>query len=203
MTTKTFTSIALVLILTAITTSAEARRAPPSKILSTNYSETTDRHAINGNIAIPQAAHIGSVSYTKRHASKQAKPGNKRYKIVKPASRKTIAARSYRGNAQIVEHPSGCPRTSFCGCGVSLHIFGKSIRELWLASNWLKFPSAIPGPGKVAARRGHVFAILKDLGSGRVLAYDPNSGGHKTRIWARSLAGYRVVDPGRRWAYAG
>lgn len=207
MTTKTVASFTLALILTAIATSAEARRGP-QKIPAANYEYTTDRHAINGYTVIaPEWRHVerrNSVSYTKRHAGKQAKPGKKRYKIVTPA-RKTLVARSYRGAAQIVEHPAGCPRTSFCGCGTALHIFGRPIRDLWLAANWFRFPASTPGPGKVAVRRHHVFAILKDLGGGRVLAYDPNSGGHKTRVWVRSLAGYRVVDPGRKqnWAYAG
>ena len=74
-------------------------------------------------------------------------------------------------------------------------MFGKSHRELWLAKNWLRFPEAKPAPGMVAARRGHVFAILKVLGKGVVLAYDPNSGGRKTRIHKRKLAGFRVVNP--------
>ncbi len=102
---------------------------------------------------------------------------------------------------QVVEHPSGCPHRAFCGCGTALHIFGKPIRELWLASNWFKFPPASPAPGMVAVRRHHVFAILKVIGPGVVLAYDPNSGGHQTRIHVRRLAGYSVRNPhGSRYA---
>lgn len=114
-----------------------------------------------------------------------------------------IAAGDHK--TEIVDHPAGCPRRSFCGCGTALHIFGHQVRDLWLAANWFRFPASDPGPGKVAVRRHHVFAILKDLGGGRVLAYDPNSGGHKTRVHVRSLSGYRVVDPGglSKWAYAG
>jgi hypothetical protein len=47
----------------------------------------------------------------------------------------------------------------------------------------------------VAARRGHVFYINSYNGDGTALAYDPNSGGGKTRVHQRSLAGYTVVDP--------
>jgi hypothetical protein len=47
----------------------------------------------------------------------------------------------------------------------------------------------------VAARRHHVFVIKRVLGGGKVLAYDANSGGHKTRLHVRSLAGFVVVDP--------
>ncbi len=94
-----------------------------------------------------------------------------------------------------VEHPSGCPRTAFCGCGVAVKVFGKPIRDLWLAANWFRYKAAEAAPGMVAVRRHHVFYIVEVRGHGVVLAYDPNSGNHKTRIHLRSLAGYRVVDP--------
>lgn len=97
--------------------------------------------------------------------------------------------------SRIVAHPDGCPHTAFCGCGVALKVFGKPIRDLWLAANWFKFPKAEPAAGMVAVRRHHVFLIEAVLRPGIVLAYDPNSGGHLTRIHARSLAGYQVVNP--------
>lgn len=113
-----------------------------------------------------------------------------------------IAAGQHAANVneggQIVAHPDGCPSRLFCGCGVSVKVFGKPVRNLFLASNWLKFPRATPSAGMVAARKGHVFYILDYLGGGNALAYDPNSGGRKTRIHVRSLAGYRVVDPHAR-----
>lgn len=96
---------------------------------------------------------------------------------------------------RIVDHPEGCPRSSFCGCGVAVKVFGKPVRELWLAANWFKFRRTDPAPGMVAVRSHHVFVIVSVVSHGTVLAYDPNSGGHKTRIHLRSLAGYRVVDP--------
>jgi hypothetical protein len=96
---------------------------------------------------------------------------------------------------RILPHPVGCPRRAFCGCGASVEVFGKPVRSLWLAANWLRFPRAAPAPGMVAARRGHVFVIKRVLGGGKVLAYDANSGGHKTRLHVRSLAGFVVVDP--------
>lgn len=97
--------------------------------------------------------------------------------------------------AQILPHPANCPRRAFCGCGASVEVFGRPIRSLFLAANWLRFPRAPPAPGMVAARRGHVFVIKQVLGGGRVLAYDANSGGRKTRLHVRSLAGFVVVDP--------
>lgn len=114
-------------------------------------------------------------------------------------------ARRHRGGAvarvhdqgQIVAHPAGCPSRAFCGCGVARYIFGSPVRALWLAAAWLRYPPAAPGPGMVAVARGghHVFAIVAVHSPGVVMAYDPNSGRHRTRIHLRSLAGYRVVNP--------
>jgi hypothetical protein len=98
-------------------------------------------------------------------------------------------------SGRILPHPAGCPRRAFCGCGAAVEVFGKPVRSLWLAANWLRFPRAAPAPGMVAARRGHVFVIREVLGGGKVLAYDANSGGHKTRLHVRSLAGFIVVNP--------
>jgi hypothetical protein len=90
--------------------------------------------------------------------------------------------------------PPGCP-SSFCGCGASLRVFGRIVPGLNLASNWLKFPRTAPGPGMVAARHGHVFVLESHVSGDTWLAYDANSGGHATRIHARSLRGYTVVNP--------
>lgn len=95
----------------------------------------------------------------------------------------------------IVAHPEGCPRRLFCGCGAALRVFGSPVRDLWLAANWLRFPRAAPAPGMVAARRGHVFVLEADLGNGMWQVYDANSGRGLTRLHARSLAGYTVVNP--------
>ncbi|MBX9649285.1 MAG: hypothetical protein K2X57_19775 [Xanthobacteraceae bacterium] len=90
--------------------------------------------------------------------------------------------------------PSGCPR-SFCGCGASLRVFGRIVPELNLAANWLRFPRTAPAPGMVAARHGHVFVLEAHVEGDTWMAYDANSGGHATRIHARSLRGYTVVNP--------
>ena len=97
--------------------------------------------------------------------------------------------------ATILPHPPGCPRTSFCGCGVALRVFGKPVRDLWLAANWFRFPAAVAAAGMVAVRKHHVFFIERVLGDGKVLAYDPNSGHHLTRLHVRSLGGYSVRNP--------
>ena len=90
--------------------------------------------------------------------------------------------------------PAGCPR-SFCGCGASIRVFGHIVPGLNLASNWLRFPRTAPAPGMVAARRGHVFVLEQHLGGAMWMAYDANSGGHATRLHARSVRGYAVVNP--------
>jgi hypothetical protein len=90
--------------------------------------------------------------------------------------------------------PAGCP-SSFCGCGAALRVFGRIVPELNLAANWLRFPRTSPAPGMVAARHGHVFVLEQPLGGDMWMAYDANSGGHATRLHARSLRGYTIVNP--------
>jgi hypothetical protein len=46
-----------------------------------------------------------------------------------------------------------------------------------------------------AVRRHHVMVLEADLGGGMWRVYDANSGHHMTRIHARSLAGYTIVNP--------
>jgi hypothetical protein len=99
------------------------------------------------------------------------------------------------GRAQVVSgRPAGCPR-SFCGCGASIRVFGRIVPGLNLAANWLRFPRTAPAPGMVAARRGHVFVLEQHVEGDTWMAYDANSGGRTTRIHARSLRGYTVVNP--------
>lgn len=97
--------------------------------------------------------------------------------------------------AQDVAHPAGCPRRAFCGCGAAVEVFGRPVRELWLAANWFKFPRAMPAPGMVAVRRHHVFVLRAPSSSGRWIVYDANSGRGGTRVHERSLSGYVVVNP--------
>lgn len=98
-------------------------------------------------------------------------------------------------NAEELSHPSGCPRTAFCGCGAAVYLFGKPIRELWLAAAWRKFPAAVAARNMVAVWHHHVAVILQAYPDGTALMYDANSGGHKTRIHRRSLAGASIRDP--------
>lgn len=90
--------------------------------------------------------------------------------------------------------PAGCP-SRFCGCGASLHLFGRIIPALNLAANWLRFPRAAPAPKMAAARRGHVFVLERHIAGNTWLVFDANSGGRRTRIHPRSIAGYTIVNP--------
>lgn len=109
--------------------------------------------------------------------------------------RKASHVQSYGAASQVVSHPSGCPARAFCGCGAAVRVFGRPIRDLWLAANWLRFPRAAPAPGMVAARRGHVFVLETHIGGNTWQVFDANSGGHRTRIHARSIAGFAIVNP--------
>jgi hypothetical protein len=94
--------------------------------------------------------------------------------------------------------PSGCPH-AYCGCAASLKIFGRIVKSLNLAANWLRkfphVPKSMAQPGMAAARAHHVFVIDGFCSGGRVLAYDGNSGHGLTREHCRSLAGFTVVNP--------
>jgi hypothetical protein len=90
--------------------------------------------------------------------------------------------------------PAGCP-PRFCGCGASLHLFGRIIPALNLAVNWLRFPRAAPAPKMAAARPGHVFVLERHIAGNVWLVHDSNSGGRKTRLHPRSIAGFTIVNP--------
>lgn len=90
--------------------------------------------------------------------------------------------------------PAGCPH-AYCGCGASLHLFGRIIPSLNLAANWLRFPRTAPAPKMAAARRGHVMVLEEHISGSVWLVHDSNSGRHLTRLHPRSIAGYAIVDP--------
>jgi hypothetical protein len=102
------------------------------------------------------------------------------------------------GERVIGSRPYGCPNR-FCGCEASLYKFGHIIPELNLASNWLRFPRAMPASGMAAVRPGHVMILESQVAGNVWLVHDGNSGGHVTREHARSLAGYTIVNPGAGW----
>ncbi len=166
-------------------------------IVSTAQAEGYDRHSLHGwsqaSIEQPRERHRARIHQHLRHVPKPTGYPERR-----------VAKKSAAGHheVQLLPHPSGCPSRAFCGCGASVEVFGHSVRELWLASNWFRFPRAVAAAGMVAVRRHHVFVIRAVLRPGLVLAYDANSGGHRTRLHPRSLAGYTVVDPRGNSRYA-
>lgn len=140
-----------------------------------------------------------SAARPSRHSAKAAHRAVSRYGAPEPSLTWTATtlvdrARTYVA-PQIVSHPSGCPARAFCGCGAAVRVFGRPVRDLWLAENWLRFPRAAPAPGMVAARRGHVFVLESHISGSTWLAFDANSGGRRTRIHARSIAGFAIVNP--------
>ena len=97
--------------------------------------------------------------------------------------------------AEIQPHPFPCPRVAFCGCGASVKVFGKPVRELYLARNWYRFPRSQPAPGTVAVRRHHVFVLQHHVSGDVWMVYDANSGRRQTRVHHRSIAGWAIVNP--------
>ena len=92
-------------------------------------------------------------------------------------------------------HPAGCPWRAFCACGASVEVFGHAIRELWPASAWYRFPRTQPAPGMVGVRSHHVFVLRSHIEGSTWLIADYNSGGHESRLHARSISGYTIVNP--------
>ena len=98
-------------------------------------------------------------------------------------------------NGAFLSHPAGCPRIAFCGCGAAVEVFGAAKRSLWLAAAWFHFPHTSPAPGMVAVRPHHVFVLRQHIEGSVWLVADFNSGQHKSRLQARSVAGYTIVNP--------
>lgn len=186
-------------ILAAISAAFVLTCVSPASAKPSNY---TGYHYCNDFFGTCVKASQRGFKYRQTQRHKYKKHMKRSYKA-KRVSVKRVGIKSGGSHTtQFMPHPVGCPSRAFCGCGVSQHVFGKSFRDLWLAANWLIFPRAEPAAGMVAARRGHVFAILEYLGKNMVLAYDPNSGGRKTRIHKRSLRGFKVVNPHGSSKYA-
>lgn len=112
-----------------------------------------------------------------------------------PTPRSVRSGPGGRGGVTYLPHPPGCPRVAFCGCGAAVEFFGRPIRELWLARSWFRFPRAAPAPNMAAVRRGHVFKLVSHVSGSVWRVVDHNSGGHRSRLHDRSIAGYTIVNP--------
>ena len=77
-----------------------------------------------------------------------------------------------------------------CGCWASIHFFGHSVRDLWLARNWLQFPrtSAAAGTAAIWPNRHHVAPVVGVEGNSVIVA--DSWGTHAVR-----LAGLTFVRP--------
>lgn len=103
--------------------------------------------------------------------------------------------RTAKAGAVIGGRPPGCPH-AYCGCGASIEAFGRIVPGLNLAANWLRrFPRAAPAPEMAAARPGHVFILKQHIAGNVWMVHDSNSGGHRTRMHERSIAGFTIVNP--------
>lgn len=102
----------------------------------------------------------------------------------------------------MIPHPKGCPARAFCACGACVDVMGNAKACPWLARAWFKYPRTAPKPNAVAVRRGHVFVLKQHVRGNIWMVADYNSGGHRSRYHARSIAGYRIVDPQARIAEA-
>ncbi len=105
------------------------------------------------------------------------------------------APRLLHAAATTLSHPSGCPRVAFCACGAAVRVFGAPVRSLWLAAAWRRFPAAAPASGMVAWRAHHAMVLEQHIQGDVWMVYDANSGRHQTRLHARSIAGFRIVNP--------
>lgn len=196
-------SLGLLLAVVAVS-SAQARRHQER---ITGYSPAIDRHAPGGWAAPSFDRPTHQVRKVRTAGFKQMRRRWQRQRDErKPQQRTARVVRSTAAaEATLLPHPVGCPTRAFCGCGAAIEVFGRPIRELWLAANWLHFPPAQPAPGMVAVRRHHVFVLRRHVDGDRWLAFDANSGGRRTRLHVRSVAGYSIRNPhgSRRYASAG
>lgn len=152
-----------------------------------------------------RAMHGYGYGYGYRPVRQMAHFGATRFRPARISSAAHFSRAASAG--EVVSHPEGCPRSQFCGCGVSVRVFGHSVRDLWLVQNWYRFPRAQAAAGNVAILGSrHVAYIVQAYGDGTATLYDPNSGGGLTRVHRVSLRGWAVVDPRatvrRRYQYA-
>ena len=89
--------------------------------------------------------------------------------------------------------PPGCPYL-WCGCWLSIELFGRNDRALWWVPNWLKFPRTDPAPGAVAiirrgGRPGHVGVVVGFNGKDPII----KSGNHNRRVGVATYPARTII----------
>jgi hypothetical protein len=207
------TVVVSVLILLGLSVAAHARPSPYPPVTQFNG----DRYAGTAQLGAEVAREAQRQRRAGKKLNRRATAAHRRHwkRVPVPAPRPESAPRevtsgAYRADlppaireavrreeARVIGgRPHGCP-SRFCGCGASLHLFGRIIPALNLAANWLRFPRAAPALDMVAARRGHVFVLKYHISGNTWMVFDANSGGRRIRIHPRSIAGFTIVNPYR------
>lgn len=193
-------------LLCLVSFSAQARVSPYPPITQFNGDRYVSHARMGADVARAVKAKTGAKhKHSRRHPIPipRARPGTVRDymptvaygNVEQTEAPMSIGAGIQREAIRVIGgRPSGCPR-AFCGCGASIHLFGRIIPALNLAANWLRFPHAAPAPKMAAARHGHVFVLEQHVAGNQWLVYDANSGHGRTRMHVRSIAGFTVVNP--------
>jgi hypothetical protein len=133
---------------------------------------------------IPSAGNDASAHYV-AHTHQAASEGWRDRRVI-ARNHETGFAVSVLSAACRIARSLGGP----CGCFASEQVFGHSVRELWLADAWLKFPRTLPHSGAVAVwPHRHVAPVIAVNGDGTVTVRDS---------WAVRrvrVAGLVFVDP--------
>lgn len=107
-----------------------------------------------------------------------------------------LALPSQAGQGTVIgSRPAGCP-ARFCGCALSLKLFGKIIPKFNLSTNWKALPATSAAPGMVAAKRGHVLQLVSHVRGNRWKVWTANSCGRRICIQERNItSAYTFHNP--------
>lgn len=180
--------LAALCVLTISSPASARHHRPAQAVVTCNHQGCSDRanYQYKDTYAAPKQPHHVR-SYTVR--------GTVTITITRRNVRASNRPLDANANVTYLPHPSGCPRIAFCACGAAVEIFGYAKRALWPAVAWLRFPRSAPAPGTVAVRSHHVFVLREHVSGSIWMTADYNSGGHRSRLHAQSIAGYTIVRP--------
>jgi hypothetical protein len=133
------------------------------------------------------AAFHNSARAMRFHGHSSVRRWDQKKVMVRVANTKTGGPHRLSGECRIASSLGGP-----CGCYASEAVFGHSVRNLWRANAWLKFPRTSPHAGAVAVWPGrHVAPVVANNGDGTITVAD-SWATHRVRV-----AGLVFVDPGR------